>query len=370
MKYRVYSTLKLNPQSLVITHKGRQATLLYHWLRDTCSCPLCIHPSTRQKLFSTADIHEPKPLHVEIQKNELVIQWKSGSLDSESHAPEHVTKLSLDDLDVFESTKTTSALASRSWDGEISPFRLSFDRIESEFASLLKSLNRDGIAFVENVPTKLTQVEELAKHFGSIRETFYGVSWDVKNIQNSKNIAYTNLFLGLHMDLMYFESPPGLQFLHSIENSVTGGHSLFADSLKALEILKENYPNDYEVLKSIPVTFHYKNDGHDLKFKRPTIQETANGTNIFYAPPFQGRMDPSTPLEFYHSFKRWRNIVQDPRLLYRVFLKPGDCVIFLNRRVLHGRESFENNGSRHFRGTYTDLDDFLDKSRILLTKRD
>jgi hypothetical protein len=46
------------------------------------------------------------------------------------------------------------------------------------------------------------QVEQVAGRIGPIRETFYGASWDVKSVPNAKNIAYTSLFLGFHMDLM------------------------------------------------------------------------------------------------------------------------------------------------------------------------
>ena len=42
----------------------------------------------------------------------------------------------------------------------------------------------------------------MARLFGEIRPTFYGLVWDVKNKRNSKNIAYTNLNLGFHMDIL------------------------------------------------------------------------------------------------------------------------------------------------------------------------
>jgi len=41
-------------------------------------------------------------------------------------------------------------------------------------------------------------------------------SFDVKSVPSPINIAYSNVALGLHMDLMYYESPPGLQLLHCV----------------------------------------------------------------------------------------------------------------------------------------------------------
>ena len=47
------------------------------------------------------------------------------------------------------------------------------------------------------------ELRALAAAFGRIRYTFYGHVWNVRNIKESRNIAYTNLDLGLHMDLLY-----------------------------------------------------------------------------------------------------------------------------------------------------------------------
>jgi hypothetical protein len=71
----------------------------------------------------------------------------------------------------------------------------------------ITELARYGLVFIEGVPTYRTSNEEcelkkLAEAFGEIRPTFYGLLWDVVNQKDSKNIAYTNLDLGHHMDLM------------------------------------------------------------------------------------------------------------------------------------------------------------------------
>ena len=72
----------------------------------------------------------------------------------------------------------------------------------------LTQLIQYGLLFVTGVPTDKTSNEEcelraLGERFGELRKTFYGETWDVKNIRNSRNIAYTNVDLGLHMDLLY-----------------------------------------------------------------------------------------------------------------------------------------------------------------------
>jgi len=41
------------------------------------------------------------------------------------------------------------------------------------------------------------------------------------------------------------------------------------------------------------------------------------------------------------------------------------CVVFDNRRVLHGRTEFEPNGHRHLRGCYVDRTEFQSRLRVL-----
>ena len=79
------------------------------------------------------------------------------------------------------------------------------------------------------------RLRELANIMGELRNTFYGLLWDVRSKAGARNIAYTNLDLGLHMDLLYFQNPPRFQFLHMLRNKVRGGASIFVDSFKVVE---------------------------------------------------------------------------------------------------------------------------------------
>ena len=108
--------------------------------------------------------------------------------------------------------------------------------------------------------------------------------------ENPINIAYTGEALSPHMDLIYYESPPGLQLLHCLrlvrlssyqpsltmlnsarklsdhffknrnDDSVIGGESLLLDSYPIVEELRNNYPEQFHSLTTIPATFqkiHY-----------------------------------------------------------------------------------------------------------------
>jgi gamma-butyrobetaine dioxygenase len=172
----------------------------------------------------------------------------------------------------------------------------------------------------------------------------------------------------------YFESPPGLQFLHCLENEVQGGHSTFVDSFKAAEILQTEFPEAHDVLSRHRVTFEYQNDARHFYFQRPTIDRQADGDLfVYYAPPFQGRQTFHTPkdiIRFYDAMQKFEQILKRKDLLYSTRLQPGNLVIFANRRVLHGRTRFDgSSGKRHLKGTYVSLDEFRDKVRVLYSSK-
>ena len=71
--------------------------------------------------------------------------------------------------------------------------------------------------------------------------SFYGLTFDVISQEQAINVAYTNVNLPYHMDLIYMESAPGLQYLLCRKNdkSVVGGTSILVDTFAVAEELKE-----------------------------------------------------------------------------------------------------------------------------------
>lgn len=265
------------------------------------------------------------------------------------------------------------------------------------FGSALKALNKYGICFINNVENPLqnpdTQtlseknsglwpVAKMARKFGYVKPTFYGSLFDVKNDKDAKNIANTNLFLPLHMDLCYYESPPGLQLLHFIENSTLGGENVFADSFLAAQHVQQTDSSAYDALKKVPLTFHYDNNGEYYYQMRPLIVEDPYLTNgsspiikeVNYSPPFQGPLEMTVTAaetegifeDFLRGMQIFEDFINDRANQYVVKTPEGSCVIFDNRRVLHSRLEFsdQNGGDRWLMGCYVDGDSFRSKLRI------
>lgn len=385
---------------------GKKVKYNKHFLRDSCSSGESVDPHSKQKLFSTAQIVDGlsvKDIKVSKSKPEkLEISWIQDEKVHKSLYPkEFLKKYSSEancrkgkffhDERVYWNRLIIETEMSKMW--------IKFDDYandKSTWVKTLDNLSRYGICFIEDLPDPLedpkTQslteenaslwpVATLAQKFGYIKKTFYGTLFDVKNEKKAKNIANTQTFLPMHMDLLYYESPPGLQFLHFIQNSTLGGENVFADSYAAADYVRRVDKEAYEALKLIPITFHYNNNNEFYYYRRPMIVEEKfrheyDGEPILkevnYSPPFQGPFevgitghDTSGFEKFLRGFKIFEDFVNDERNQIRIKMKERTCVVFDNRRTLHSRLSFSdsNGGDRWLMGCYVDGDSFRSKLR-------
>ena len=359
------------------------------WIRDACTCQLCVDPSTKQKLFQTTDV----PLNIEIASEEVLsngelrVTWKN---DVTGYGENHATTYSHKYLRVFkngfEAFPVTEPVY---WNKAVisdSVMFIDFEKLISSDSVLfdaLEQLQIYGLVIIRGVPESETSVEDIGLRIGNLKDTLYGRTWDVKSIAQAKNIAYTHQFLGLHMDLLYTENPPKLQLLHCLKNSCEGGSSLFSDSFFAATSIREESPRSYDHLKTYKTTYHYYNGGHHYEQSRETIVEsekTRQIATVNWSPPFQAPFvlhqgiisrRSTTRFEAYmKALKAFATHIEAPENIHEYRIKEGECVIFDNRRILHARRAFDvNSGERWLKGAYLDGDVFLSRYTELRKKR-
>ncbi|OCL09935.1 Clavaminate synthase-like protein [Glonium stellatum] len=202
-------------KSIAVTIDGEPKVFDSLFLRDSCSCPQCVDPSTKQKLFQTSDI--PDSLEgvgrtvVDKEKGWMVeIVWAN---DIPGYPPEHRTRHSFEWLQQALNVELELRAGVRSdervlWDRDIITKNNKWVEYEDYMASdealfeALTHLNKYGLLFVKGVPDSEKSVEDIAGRIGNLKDTLYGRTWDVKSKPNAENIAYTHQFLGLHMDLL------------------------------------------------------------------------------------------------------------------------------------------------------------------------
>ncbi|KAI7466309.1 Clavaminate synthase-like protein [Hortaea werneckii] len=432
------SSLPRQDEKVVIKVDGDLHEFSPLLLRDLCQCPHCVDQSTRQKLFWTTQIPSDISATVEPGTNPQVVRlkWKR---DIQNFPEDHVTELSVQALrnlvNVACPTPSPDLPSKVLWDD--ASFRedvrdLDYKAYMSDDSVLhqaLQYLHTHGLVFLTNVPEQETSVSTIAERIGPVKNTFYGYTWDVRSVPQAKNVAYTSQDLGFHMDLLYMEQPPHLQFLHCIRASSAGGASTFTDSHAAAQDLFQQDPDAFEALENLPVNFHYDHlESHYYHHARAvfelapkplylggrkcrnfrelmdTAQRAGMSTselpitewlaNVSWSPPFQA---PFTPLSAHNeprgfpplvrrgplaalneqmtrwlpAAKKFDELIHRPEGVYERMMKPGECVLFDNRRVLHARRAFEVGDigkERWLRGAYLDRDPFESRLRVLWEK--
>lgn len=205
--------------------------LNYHWLRDACPCPQCVHPSTRQKTFESTIIPDaivPAEHGVRVDdKKSLHIRWEGGHNSEYSFdylrrwAGDGGAELRAWRRDTLPKPWTASELS-----GNKNLF-VDYKALDTKggIREAREQLLSRGVVLIRGVPNEKTdnadcELRTLARKFGEIRNTFYGEVWNVRAIPRSENVAYTSLHLGLHMDLLFvakisFQSLPRSVYLYS-----------------------------------------------------------------------------------------------------------------------------------------------------------
>jgi alpha-ketoglutarate-dependent taurine dioxygenase len=226
-------------------------------------------------------------------------------------------------------------------------------------------------------------VNDVGAIVGPLSHTIYGDTFQVKADPKPINVAYTDVALPPHMDLAYFESPPGLQMLHCIQfdKAVQGGESTFIDCHAVAEEFQLRYPDLFQSLCTIPATFQkdHVDRANPVKmfYQRPHIQTNHYGqvVSVFWAPPFEGplRVSSTDVNRYYAAYAVFEALLLSDEMWAkygREFrMNEGQIVVFNNRRLLHGRNAFTSqDGVRHLEGCYLDIDMFLCKYRVLGNK--
>lgn len=229
----------------------------------------------------------------------------------------------------------------------------------------------------------------------------YDDVFHVRTVPDAINIAYTSVALPPHQDLSYYESPPGLQLLHCVQQTnVVGGSSILIDALAAARELRYIAPDLFHVLSTVPATFMKQRQEADMMYRRPHIRLGSDGVSVVsvhWSPPFEGPLleigTLATAEEYYlahAAFTRMLDKAQPPKerllpqlddsveqqlvdyahaMTWEYQLRAGQVLVFNNLRMLHGRTAFrtqhESGLSRHLMGCYTNIDESLSEYRRL-----
>ena len=363
-----------NDKSLEILWKdGEKSNFHFLWLRD--NCPKGMHPTARQRNFNFLTVSEnihPKTFNITNEGN-LKIKWSEGN-----HISIFESKwLRKNCYNINNKKKYVSPYIL--WDKAIrnnmNNVTIECDKIMSSEEGLidwLEKLHYYGFCLVKNAPTEKKSALKILNRISHIRETFFGSPFEVINIPNPNNTAYTAEALRNHTDLPYYEYSPGYQFLHCLVNDAEGGLSSVVDTFKVADYLKKNDKKSFDTLINIPVKFQNNDYTQNTIriYHSPLITLTKDGdfNDVRFSIATMGAMDcqPDEMENFYVSYKKFAKLLHDEKFIVNFRLTAGDIFSFNNRRVLHGRTEFNpNSGHRHLQGYYMDRDEIIARLNFL-----
>ena len=246
---------------------------------------------------------------------------------------------------------------------------------DDALCDMLNDLLRLGVCVVEQAPSEPGFLNDLSARIGPVRDSNFGLLWDVKadvklaGDAKTNTTANTGFRLGPHTDLPTREIPPGFQFLHCLINEADGGESTLTDGAALIEELKATRPDDYEILSTRRWVFFNRGPGIDHRFSAPIIDplggEAVPTIRAFYPVRAFPDMPDADVGEAYAALRRFHALADDPRFELTFRLGPGDIMCFDNRRVMHGRKAFSGSGQRHLQGVYIDRDEILSTARAV-----
>ena len=352
---------------------GRISPFHHVWLRDNCPCPQCVYNVTREQVFESVDAAEDlKPAAVHIETDGcLRIDWQDGHLSR--FDPGWLRAHAYDDESRAE--RLAGKPKPYLWRSDLQLSVFEYASLMNDHAALLQWLLavRDiGLTQVRGVPTEPGSLKLIAQRISFIRESNFGVLFNVQSKADADSNAYTAFNLPLHSDLPTRELQPGLQFLHCLVNDADGGESIFVDGFAIACALRTEDPEAFLALCDIPVEFRNKDRHSDYRQLAPIIALDALGDIAeirmanFLRGPFETSVE-QMPL-LYRAYRRFIAMTREDRFRVVQRLNPGELWCFDNRRTLHARHAFDPaSGARHFQGCYIDRDELL--SRILVLQR-
>ena len=352
---------------------GEKSNFNFLWLRD--NCPTAHNKDSNHRMFNLLETSENiQPSDYKINSDgKLEIKWSEGNHTS-YYDPNWLRK---------------NCYTIKQKQRYVSPYKLWNNKLNSDLESVtvehdkvinteegliqwLNLLHEKGFAIIKNAPTEKKSAFPILNRISHIRQTFFKTPFEVINIPKPNNSAYTAHGLRNHIDLPYFEIPPGYQFLHCLINDAEGGMSHAVDGFFVAEYLKKNDPEVFNTLVRIPVKFIDKDYTQDKKrlFYAPEISLTKDGdyNDIRFSVATMGVMDcvPEDIEKFYKAHHKFGKLLHDDKFVVKFRLKPGDIFCFNNRRVLHGRTEFNpNSGHRHLQGYYIDRDEIIARLNYL-----
>ncbi len=326
------------------------------WLRERCQDPQNLDPLTQQRTYDPHQLPENLQLtEARSESDKTIFLSFSDGYQGTYNTIEFVRDF--DDND--------GCPIPQSWDASLDPKpTASWNSLDNDNAMLeaLEQFLTHGFLIVTDTPTAKNSILQIASKFGFVRDTNFGAYFEVYSRPDGNDLAYTARALFPHTDNPYRNPVPGIQILHCLVNETSGGLSTLVDSIEIANIVREQDPEGFQLLATIPLRYRFIDKDTELIDRSPLISLNSVGnvdgisynSKVDFLPP---ALSHEQTLTYHRARKHLISLFKDKRFELQFLLKKGELMMFDNNRVLHGRTSFDpNEGMRQLQGCYIDRD--------------
>lgn len=342
------------------------------WLRDNATDPEILNPETREPWSDITAI--PPDIRVQAARVDeagyLELRWQPGGATSRFHPG----WLYAHDYDNPRSGEGVAA-APDSWSGKTLAEPPTFDGThilddDGILDAWLGAIRVYGIARLTGVAAVDGMVARVAERIGPVRDTNFGRIFDVRVQTGPGSNAYSDVALTPHTDLPTREYQPGLQLLHCLQSTSSGGRAIMVDGFHLAAVIRESDPAAYGALTRIAWPSSNRAIDTDYRWQSPVIRLDGAGRveELRVVPFLRAPLDaPFDEVEeAYRSLRVFFALANDPEHQMRFAYAEGDLVAMDNRRILHGREAYERATSRRWlQGCYCEREELDSRLRIL-----
>lgn len=351
---------------------GHVSEFHYIWLRHNCFCAQCgnsadgIRSLTIEKI--AADVSAQ---HLTLDEDgDLQVSWSDGH-----HSVFGPAWLRAYCYSVRERARRSS-FEPTLWKADIANHlpTVVYPEVRDDDETRLRmyELLRDyGIVHILEAGDAPAETEKLANLLGPIHQTsVYGYIFDLRGENIARAAGKTVMGQNPHTDDAFYYAAPGVAVFHCLVNSNNGGESVYVDGFAVAESLREEEPEAFELLTTMPIQHNRRHPGEiDMRSHAPLIRLDGNGklSGIRYfdraAAPLDVPADQMTRM--YEALRHYVSRTLSPEFAVVRRLEPGSAIFVDNQRVMHARTAFDADSGRRIRLCVVDRDEFHARLRDL-----
>ncbi|CAG7727970.1 unnamed protein product [Allacma fusca] len=341
------------------------------WLRHHCQCQNCVHPSTHQRVLIPGDLRNSSTVK-SVTLDKKSVEENIKIVWNDDHVSTYKIKWLQDNIGDNYAGLNGSENNNVDSTTDISEVSVNFDDFLNNnnrgLQKFMGHIQKFGFALIVDAPPDTVSTKKAIERIAQPQVTMFGGLYEFQSDLKHADTAYTSDYVHLHTDCTYFTEPNGLQVFHCLEHIGEGGINSVADGFKIAQEFSREYPDQYEILKSIPVPWHYIDPGkYSFYNVAPILQHnpyTDKLQCLRYNPHDMAPLN-TIPLvnvsEFYESIINFSDKLEKKAVWFK--LHPGMILFTDNWRVLHGRSEFT--GSRKMCGSYITRSDWLSKFKVM-----